>query len=82
MTSDLAQSVLLFKLSIGKRRRNDLDGDAQDSAEHLPSPSSPLLARIGGSIIRDRNFGSIASVESSTPPKLSYSQIISFPEDN
>jgi hypothetical protein len=64
----------------GKRGRES-GGDAQDFTEHSPSPSSPLLARIGGSIIRDRNFGSVAP-ESSTPPKLSYSRIISFPDDN
>lgn len=64
----------------GKMRRKDPDGDAQDSPD--PSPSSPLLARIGGSIIRDRNFGSIAPVEPSTPPRLSYSRVISFPDNN
>ncbi len=64
-----------------RRRRKELDGDAPDSTEPSPSPSSPLLARIGGSIIRDRNFGSIAAAEPSTPPKLSCSRIISFPDD-
>jgi hypothetical protein len=61
------------------RRRKILDGDAQDSPDPSPSPSSPLLARIGG---RDQNFGSIAPVEPSTPPGLSYSRIINFPNDN
>jgi hypothetical protein len=61
------------------RRRKFLDGDARDSPDPPPSPSSPLLARIGD---RDQNFGSIVPVEPSTPPGLSYSRIISFPDDN
>ncbi len=71
-----------IQVIFGRRRRKDMDSDAQDSVEHSPSPSSPLLTRIGGSIIRDRDFGSIGSVESSTPPKLSHSPVISFPDDN
>jgi hypothetical protein len=66
----------------GRRRTKDLDGDAQNSLSPSPSPSSPLLARTGGSIIRDRNFGSIASAGPSTSPKLSYSRIISFPDED
>jgi sodium/hydrogen antiporter len=59
-----------------------MDGDAQDSPDSSPSPSSPLLARIGGSIIRDQNFGSIAPTGPSTPPRLSYSRIITFLDEN
>jgi hypothetical protein len=66
----------------GRRRRKDLDGDAQDSLDPSPSPSSPLLARIGGSIIRDQHFGTITSAGPSTPPKLSYSRIINFPDES
>lgn len=66
----------------GKRRRKDLDGDGQSSLEASPSPSSPLLTRIGGSIIRDRNFGSISSAGPSTPPNIRYNRIISFPDES
>jgi hypothetical protein len=65
----------------GRRGRKNLDGDNENSLSPSPSPSSPLLAKIGGSIIRDRNFGSIAG-GTSTSPKLSYSRIISFPDEN
>jgi hypothetical protein len=70
------------QIVFGRRRRKDLDGHAQDSFDTSPSPSSPLLARIGGSIIRDQRFGTITSAGPSTAPKLSYSRIISFPDEN
>jgi len=71
----------LVHVIFGKRRRKDLHGSAQDSLKSSPSLLLPLLTRIGGSIIQDGNFGSISTAGPSTPPKISASRIISFPDE-
>jgi sodium/hydrogen antiporter len=65
------------RIIFGRRRRRDGDLVTPDQS---PSPSTHLIYKIGGSVIRDRNFGTITGVESSTPPSVSISRAIRFPD--
>jgi hypothetical protein len=67
------------RIMFGRRRRRDGDGDLV-SPDQSPSPSTHLIYKIGGSVIRDRNFGTITGVESSTPPSVSITRAIRFPD--
>jgi hypothetical protein len=67
------------RIMFGRRRRRDGDGDLV-SPDQSPSPSTHLIYKIGGSVIRDRNFGTITGVESSTPPSVSIARTIRFPD--
>jgi hypothetical protein len=61
------------------RRRRDGGGDLV-TPDQSPSPHTHLIYKIGGSVIRDRNFGTITGVESSTPPSVGLSRAIRFPD--
>jgi hypothetical protein len=75
----LARPGSPVRIIFGRRRRRNGDGDLV-TPDQSPSPSAPLIYKIGGSVIRDRNFSTITGVESSTPPSVSISRTIQFPD--